>query len=59
MEKSLRDVHISDSVPIVVVCSIFVFIVFLFLSGLVVNSCEFVVILLFIFFIFFFLDKSL
>ena len=31
----------------------------LFVLGSVVNSCEFVVILLFIFFIFFFLDKSL
>ena len=47
------DDYLSDSVPVVVVCLVFVFL------GSLVDSCEFVVILLFIFFIFFLLDKSL
>ena len=55
----IRDSHFSDSVPVLVVCLVFVFIVFLFL-GSVVDSREFVVILLFIVLIFLnFLDKSL
>ena len=51
------DVYLSDSVPVLVVCLVFVFVVFLF--GSFVDSCGFVVILLFIFLIIFFLDKSL
>ena len=47
------DLHFCRSVPVLVVCLVFVFL------GSVVDSCEFVVILLFIFLIFFFLDKSL
>ena len=47
------DLHFCGSVPVLVVCLGFVFL------GSVVDSCEFVVILLFIFFIFFFIDKSL
>ena len=43
------DVHFSDSVPVLVVCLVFVF-VFCFFLGSVVDSCEFVVILLFIIF---------
>ena len=58
-ENPLCDVHFSDSVPVLVVCLVFVFVDFLFLLGSFVDSCEFVVILLFIFFIFFFLYKSL
>ena len=55
------DLHSSDSVPVLVVCLVFVFIVFLsfIFLGSFVDSCEIVVILLFIFLIFFFLDKSL
>ena len=46
--------HFSDSVPVLVVCLVFVFL------ESVVDSCEFVTILLFIFLIIFFvLDKSL
>ena len=55
------DVHFSDSIPVLVVCLVFVFIVFFlfyFLNSFV-DSCESVVILLFIFLIFLFLDKSL
>ena len=45
------DVHFSDSVPILVVYLVFVFIVFsFFFLGSFVDSCEFVVILLFIVF---------
>ena len=51
-----RDLYYCDSVPVLVVCLVCFFFFFL---GLVVNSCEFVVILLFIFLMFFFLDKSL
>ena len=52
------DVQFSDSVPVLVVCLVFVFL-FVF-WGSVVDSCDFVVILLFIVLIFFyFLDKSL
>ena len=40
------DVHFSDSVPVLVVCLVFVF----NFLGSVVDSCEFVVILLFIVF---------
>ena len=48
------ELHFCDSVPVLVVFSSFLF------FGLVVDSCEFIVILLFIFLIFFFfLDKSL
>ena len=48
------DLHFCDSVPVLVVCLVG------FVLGSVVDSCEFVVILLFIFLIiFFFLDKSL
>ena len=51
------DLYFCDSVSILV-C--FVWFLFLFFLGSVVDSCEFVVILLFIFLIiFFFLDKSL
>ena len=46
------DLHFCDSVPVLVVC-------FVFVLGSVVNNYEFVVILLFIFLIFNFLDKSL
>ena len=46
------DLHFCDSVPVLVVCLV------VFFLGLIVNSCEFIVILLFIFLIFF-LDKSL
>ena len=46
------DLHFRDSVLVIGVCLVFVL-------GVVVNNCEFVVILLFISFIFFFLDKSL
>ena len=61
IENHPCDVHISDSVPVLVVCLVFVFIVFLsfIFLGSVVNNYEFVVILLFIFLIFLFLDKSL
>ena len=52
------DLHFCDSVPVLVVCLVCFCFCFCFL-GLVVDSCEFVVILLFIFLIFFFLDKSL
>ena len=50
------DLHFCDSVPVLVVYLIYF--CFLFL-GSFVDSCEFVVILLFIVLIFFFLDKSL
>ena len=49
-----RDLCFCDSVPVLVVCLVH----FCFL-GSVVDSCEFVVILLFIALTFFFLDKSL
>ena len=53
-----NDLHIYDSVPVLLVC--LVCFCFCFLLGSVFNSCEFVVILLFItLIIFFFLDKSL
>ena len=48
------DLHFWDSVPVLVVCSSS-----WFFSGLVVDNCEFIVILLSISLIFFFLDKSL
>ena len=57
--------NLSMSCPFLSVCSSsscllsFCFHCFSFLLGSFVDSCEFVVILLFIFFIFFFLDKSL
>ena len=51
------ELHFCDSVPVLVVCLLCF--CFCFVLGLVVDSCEFVVILLFIVFIFFFLDKSL
>ena len=47
------DLHFGDTIPVLVVCLV------VFVLGLVVDSCEFVVILLFIVLIFFFLDKSL
>ena len=50
------DLHCCDSVPVLVVCLVWLFVCFL---GSVVNSCKFVVILLFIVLILFFLDKSL
>ena len=43
------DLHFCDSVPALVVCLV-CFLVFVLFLGLVVNSCEFVVILLFTFF---------
>ena len=49
------DVHFSYSVPVLVLCLV----VFVFFLGSIVDSCEFVVILLFMFLIIFFLDKSL
>ena len=48
-EIPLCDVHFSDSVPVLVVSLVFLFL-FLFLLGSLVDSCEFVVILLFIVF---------
>ena len=55
-----RDVHFSDSVPVLVVCLVLVFLFFPFLFGSVVDSCEFVDISLFIVLVFFnLLDKSL
>ena len=51
------DFHFCDSVPVLVVC--LVCFCFCFFLGLIVDSCEFVVILLFVFLIFFFLDKCL
>ena len=59
-ENAPCDVHFSDSVPVLVVYLVFVFIVYLsfIILGLFVDSCEFIVILLFIFLIVFFLDKS-
>ena len=48
------ELHFCDHVPVLVVCLV----LFLFL-GSVVDSCEFVVILLFIFLIFFLVDKFL
>ena len=52
-----RDLHFCDSVPILVASLVHFCFVFL---GSVVDSCEFVVILLFVFLIIlFFLDKSL
>ena len=51
------DLHFCDSVPVLVVC--LVCFCFCFYLGSVVDSCEFVVILLFIVLIFFFLNKSL
>ena len=47
-ENPLCDVHFCDSVPVLVVCLVFLFVCFL---GSVVDSCcEFAVILLFIVF---------
>ena len=53
----LCDLYFCESVPVLVVCSfIFAFVFFMF----VVDSCEFVVILMFIVLtLFYFLDKSL
>ena len=53
------DVHFSDSVPVLVVCLVFVFVVFLsfIFLGSFVDSCEFVVILLFAVFDLLFLGK--
>ena len=47
------DVHFSDSVPVLVVYLVFVFIVYLsfIILALFVDNCEFIVILLFIFLI--------
>ena len=56
-DHPLCDLYFCESVPILVV---YLVCFFVFVLGLVVDSCEFVVILLFIFLIiFFFLDKSL
>ena len=53
------DLYFCESVPVLVVCLVLSVFVFAFL-GLVVDSCEFVVTLLFVFLIFFFfLNKSL
>ena len=49
-----NDLHIYDSVPILVVCLV----CFCFL-GSVVDSCEFVIIIMFIVLVLFFLNKSL
>ena len=43
------DLHFCDSVPVPIVCLVFVF----------VDSCEFIILLLFIVLIFFFMDGSL
>ena len=48
------DLHFCDSVPVLIVC-----LVLGVLLGTVVDSCEFIVILLFIVLIFFLLNKSL
>ena len=53
------DLHFCDPVPVLVVALVCVCFSFGVFSGSVVNSCEFLVILLFILSIFFFLDKSL
>ena len=58
IENPSCDLHFCGSVPVLVVCLVFVSVVFIFL-GSFFYSCEFVVILLFIILIFFFLDKSL
>ena len=47
------DLHFGDTIPVLVVCLV------VFVLGLVVDSCEFVVILLLIFLTFYILDKSL
>ena len=47
------NLHFCDSFPVLVVCLVS----FCFFLGSVVDSCEFIVILLFIFLIVFFLDK--
>ena len=53
-DNSPCDLHFCDSVPVLVVCLVCFGVIFL---GLVVDSCEFVIILLFIVLIvFFFLD---
>ena len=52
------DLHFCDSVPVLVVCLVHFWFCFHFL-GSVVDSCEFVVILLFIVLIIFFSGKSL
>ena len=51
-----NDLHIYDSVPVLVVCLVCFCFHFL---GSVIDNCEFVVILLFIILIIFFLNKSL
>ena len=59
-DNPLYDLQFCDSVPVLVVCSVCfcLGVLFWFFLGLVVNSYEFVVILLFIF-LTFLLDKSL
>ena len=49
------DLYFCDSVPVLLVCLVFIF----DFLGSVVDSCEFVVILLFIVLLFLFLHKSL
>ena len=54
------DLDFCDSAPVLVVCIVFCFCFILVFLGSVVDSCEFVVILLFVFLInFFFIDKPL
>ena len=52
------DLHFCEPVPVLVVCLVHFCCFFFFFLGSVVNSCEFVVILVLIFLIFF-LNKSL
>ena len=56
-DNPLCDLNFCDSVPVLVVCLVYV--LGFFFLGSFVDSCEFVVILLFIVLIIFFLDKSL
>ena len=51
--------HVISISVILFLFQLFAQFAFVFVLGVVVNNCEFAVILLFIFFIFFFLDKSL
>ena len=53
-DNTPRDLHFYDSVPVLVVCLGFFCFCFCFLDS-VVDSCEFVAILMFIVLIFFFL----
>ena len=54
----LITLHVISISVVLFLLQLFAQFVFVFVLGVVVNNCEFVVILLFIFFIFFFLHKS-